>query len=532
MRRAVTAALAALLIISAAATPAAATFGDQAPDVQIVRYGADGNPSFVVGFENGSESSIRDWANASSSRTLISIDEEADTATVAAPYPHVTGGMFRLDGWVPDIHTGQQLDDLSYITSVAVNHRLAYAEPVSSLATESEFPAPQKVGYTSLNDPERPTAGISFANDTGETTMGEVRGMLGVNQVLGNASGLTGAVVDTGCNVAEPHGRIFGNGTEGSTLRISNASASFLGSGVKTVNESGYDVLSDPNGHGTWTAAALAANPQGTMHDGMAPNATLLCLKALDKDGQGSTSDIAQAIRYAADEGAQVISLSLGSPIYSTAIADAVKYAIDKGSVVLVAAGNSRASRSPGIATPGDVDGVITVGATNYSEQGVDAVGSAYFSQVGPDPSTTDGAAAQSEGASVDVVAPGMSVTARVATTDGYVENSTLSGTSMATPEVAGAVLRAMGANQTLADASPQTVLEAVRSSARPAKNLAAVEAGHGMFNAANLANGTTPATSQEVSMTDPAKQRNQFYKAAYNAAGGPLAGLASRVGA
>jgi len=130
------------------------------------------------------------------------------------------------------------------------------------------------------------------------------------------------------------------------------------------------------------------------------------------------------------------------------------------------------------------------------------------------------------------VVAPGMKTVARTPTEDGFVQNSTLSGTSMATPEVASGILLAMASNSTLASANVSTVHDAVASSARPTPNMAAAEAGNGMFAADNLADGTQPETSQSESMNDPAQQRQEYYEAASSAAGGWLANVASRAGA
>ncbi len=144
--------------------------------------------------------------------------------------------------------------------------------------------------------------------------------------------------------------------------------------------------MADPNGHGTHVASTIAADYNGTEHDGYAPNATILALRALDEDGSGSSADIAQAIRYGAAQDADVISLSLGSPTYSAEIVDAVENATEQGSVVVVAAGNSRQT-TRWLATPADapVDGVVSVAAANHSTNASNAaVG--YFSLAGRGP--------------------------------------------------------------------------------------------------------------------------------------------------
>jgi subtilisin family serine protease len=246
----------------------------------------------------------------------------------------------------------------------------------------------------------------------------------------------------------------------------------------------------------------------------------------MNSEGQGSTSDIATAIRYAADNGADVVSMSLGSPVYDEAVADAIEYAYDNGvSAVVVAAGNSRPQRGAGVGSPGDVPGVITVGATNGSENRTAA--SAYFSQTSG-AQATDGHVEDSE--QVDVAAPGMRTVARVPTRSGGVTNSTLSGTSMATPMVAGAVATALDANPSLGE-DHETLADSVRQSARPVPHAAAAEVGHGMMTVDNLADGVEPGLEQEEAMTDPAEQRDEFYEALSDANGGLLAGVASRFG-
>lgn len=515
-------AVASLLLV--AATPASAAFGSATPDVTVVNY--DGNPSFIVSLDDDADAvdKLNDWADSGSEREVISVNNDSRTATVAAPRGAVLLSSF--EAW-----TGLGLDGelvtLDYVESISPNYRLARAEPVSDLTTEDEFSAPT-IGITSLDDPEFATEGVAFSEDANRTTMADVRDILGVSQVDADTSTQTVAVIDTGANTAD--GAVFGNGTTNSTLRIDNASMNTITGESVNVSAGDYSAISDGSGHGTWTASAIGANASGTVHDGMAPDANLLVIKALADDGSGETSNIVEAIRYAADEDADVISLSLGSPIYSEALADAVEYAQEQGSIVIVAAGNSRSTRSPGIATPGDVEGVITVGASNGS--GANSAYSAYFSQAGPDPSTTDGAGTESAGAGIDVVAPGMMTVARVPTESGGVENSTLSGTSMATPEVAGGIALARAANSSVAALSPEETLEAVQDSASPAKHMAVAEAGHGMFSASNLADGTQPEESQEDSQTDPAEQRNEWYQAASDASGGWLATVARSAGA
>ena len=110
----------------------------------------------------------------------------------------------------------------------------------------------------------------------------------------------------------------------------------------------GYDFVNDDadpyddHGHGTHVAGTISEstnNNEGAA--GIAHEATIMPLKVLSAQGWGKSADIADAIRFAADNGAQVINMSLGSSQPSDVIHKAVKYARKKGVVIVCAAGNS-----------------------------------------------------------------------------------------------------------------------------------------------------------------------------------------------
>ncbi|CDQ19163.1 thermitase Serine peptidase. MEROPS family S08A [Halobacillus karajensis] len=171
-----------------------------------------------------------------------------------------------------------------------------------------------------------------------------------------------------------------------------------------------YDPM-DLNNHGTHvagTAAAITNNGSGVA--GMAPNTSILAVRALDANGSGSLYDIADAIRYSADEGAEVINLSLGCDCDTQTLENAVNYAWNKGSVVIAAAGNDGVSTT---FEPASYDNVIAVGAVDSNNN------KASFSNYGT---------------WVDVTAPGVDIASTVPN-GGY---AYMSGTSMASPHVAG----------------------------------------------------------------------------------------------
>ncbi|GAA3945695.1 S8 family serine peptidase [Actinoplanes auranticolor] len=276
--------------------------------------------------------------------------------------------------------------------------------------------------------------------------------------------GVTVAVVDTGVDASHPD----------------------LAGQVLT----GYDVITDTtgtatdeNGHGTHVAGTIAAatgNSAGV--SAVAPYAKILPIRVLDADGTGYMSDAATGIVYAADHGATVINLSLGSTSKITAVSNAVAYARSKGVTVVASAGNSRQSGSP-TSYPAADAGVIAVAATDST----DAVAS-YSNQ----------------GSYVDVAAPGSAIY-NTYPGDRY---ATMSGTSMAAPHVA-AVAALLKAYRTAL--TPDQIEAALSTSAKdlgPAGKDS--DYGHGRIDAlaalaaVTVPTTTTPATTAPTMTTPP----------------------------
>jgi subtilisin family serine protease len=123
---------------------------------------------------------------------------------------------------------------------------------------------------------------------------------------------------------------------------------------------------SDDNGHGTMAAGIAAARTDNaTGIAGTCWRCRILPVKVLDAEGTGSHSQIANGIVWAADQGAHVISMSLGSPSASTVLANAVAYAESKGAVVVAAAGNAGSTTK---AYPAAYPSVIGVAASTSSD--------------------------------------------------------------------------------------------------------------------------------------------------------------------
>jgi len=181
----------------------------------------------------------------------------------------------------------------------------------------------------------------------------------------------------------------------------------------------------DGHGHGTHITGSLAAvgGQDGLGIWGVAPQTSVLSYKVVSDNGRGYSDDISRGIRLAADQGANIISLSLGSTIPSVDELDAIRYAIEKGVLVIAAAGNF-GPNSDTIAYPAGHPEVMAVAALDQNETVT------YFSGRG----LTDGDDAVVSARELEVSAPGRSV---ISTNrdNGY---RTMSGTSMAAPHIAG----------------------------------------------------------------------------------------------
>lgn len=209
----------------------------------------------------------------------------------------------------------------------------------------------------------------------------------------------------------------------------------------------GYDFVSndsfadDGNGHGTHVAGTIAGANDGFGVTGVAYNAQIMPIRVLDNNGSGYTSDVIEGIRYAADNGANVINLSLGGGGHSQAMDDAIAYATSLGSVVVMAAGNSGGS-SPDYPAAHAINYGLAVGAVDQSGN------MANFSNLAGD-------------VVLDyVTAPGVNI---YSSTPGNNYDS-FNGTSMATPHVAGAAALLLGHDPNLSAATVEDLLTGTAS--------------------------------------------------------------------
>ncbi|MGN9810213.1 S8 family serine peptidase [Micromonospora sp. BQ11] len=241
------------------------------------------------------------------------------------------------------------------------------------------------------------------------------------------------------------------------------------------------EYVDDYNGHGTHVASTIAGT--GAASDGkergVAPGARLHIAKVLDSDGRGQESFILAGMEWAArQEKARIINMSLGGG--GTDGTDPMSVAVDTlsaetGALFVVAAGNDGPRT---IGTPGTADSALTVGAVD----GTDTL--AGFSSQGP---RTDG------GLKPEISAPGVDIlAARSQLVRGSGLYRSMSGTSMATPHVAGAAALLAAAHP---DWTGPRLKEALVSSAKATPAYTPYQAGGGRLDAAAAVRATVFAT-------------------------------------
>ncbi|ODV37529.1 S8 family serine peptidase [Microcystis aeruginosa] len=260
--------------------------------------------------------------------------------------------------------------------------------------------------------------------------------------------GVTVAVIDSGVDISHQDlsnniwrntGEIAGNGIDDD----GNGYTDDVYGWNFGVGQNNNNVLpgtsSSGQGHGTHVAGTIAAANNGIGMTGVAYNSRIMAIRMGDVDSQGrftNGGNLAQAIRYAVDNGARVINMSLGWTD-STALRDALAYAASRNVITVSAAGNSSLS-SPGTPAYYATQYGLSVGAVNSNR-----TIASFSNRAGTNSSMQH------------VMAPGVNVYSTVPG-NGY---ASYSGTSMAAPHVAGVVALMLGANPNLTHAQVRSIL-------------------------------------------------------------------------
>jgi len=172
----------------------------------------------------------------------------------------------------------------------------------------------------------------------------------------------------------------------------------------------------DLNGHGTQVSSIIAGTGHGIGIMGIAPKSKIMPIKAFDEFGNGEVQNIVLGIRWAADNGANIINLSFGSIDFDISLKEAIIYAQSKGCLIIAATGNHQEGQSSDILFPASLPGVIAVGAMNKDYE------SASFSNYGEN---------------LSLIAPGTEIIADNSS-NSFSSFVIRDGTSKATPFVSG----------------------------------------------------------------------------------------------
>lgn len=349
-------------------------------------------------------------------KVVIDQQDSISDADKSALY-HELASKFPSFSWEPSALESETKIEVATVDPDQVNDVIDYLSSDSRIQhVEPEY-VMTAYGLVNLASPNDPLYDKQWNMKTidAETAWGYTQG-----------AGVTVAVVDTGidCSLED----------------LSGTSCSY-GLNVFT---GGMDSKDDQS-HGSHCAGTIAQTTNnGLGVAGVAQNVSLLAVKVLSGSGSGSDQGVADGIRWAADHGAQVISLSLGGPGKSKTMEDAVRHAIDDKHVVVVAAAGNGSGRGP-IGYPAAIPGVIAVSATNEENK------EAHFTDRGPE---------------VFIGAPGTNIVQQTicgtGRDNGCPNYASYSGTSMACPNVAAqsALLISQGVT------NPEAVKSRLKSSA------------------------------------------------------------------
>lgn len=252
------------------------------------------------------------------------------------------------------------------------------------------------------------------------------------------------AVLDTGCQ--RDHVDFEGDIEQGHNPTSGNSVAFYQGKIRQTKNKNKRRKLqgkinkvlanvTDVDGHGTHCTGIITANNNTIGIVGVAPKAAVLPIKVLGDNGSGSFRDVIQGINHAVALKADVISMSLGSSSGMPELQQAIRRAYNKGIPVICAAGNAGTTT---LDYPAKYTETIAVGALDRNNL------RASFSQMGPN---------------LDFMAPGVDI---ISTIPGN-RYASMSGTSMATPWLAGMVALMIAKHRTHGGRTPINNVEDVR---------------------------------------------------------------------
>ncbi|MFF8408363.1 S8 family serine peptidase [Streptomyces omiyaensis] len=407
------------------ATAAAAPDTFRGPAASVTVTLVTGDRVTLTGLDGGRRTVTVDRAKGATGAVRTRVTDGRITVVPDEARRHLDSGaldprLFDVTGLVEQGLT----DTLPLIVTYGGNARAAHGAPrgtetvralpsVGGAAVTATDPAAFWQAFTGKTGAARSAAPAKvWLDGRVEAAMAESNAQIGTPAAW--EAGLTGkgvkvAVLDTGVDAGHPDlaGRIA-------------ESKSFI---------EGQEVA-DRDGHGTHVTSTVGGSGAGSdgKEKGVAPGATLAVGKVLGDEGSGTESQIIAGMEWAAkDIDAKIVSMSLGSREGSDGtdpMAQAVNtLSAETGALFVIAAGNSGAPGS--IGSPGAADSALTVGAVDSADE------AAYFTSKGP--------RYRDQALKPDLSAPGVGIlAARSQLTEGTGLYTSMNGTSMATPHVAG----------------------------------------------------------------------------------------------
>ena len=397
------------------------------------------------------------------SRLIVGLSGESNAGLQVARMASMSATIVKtfstINAAVVELGTAyEDIDDA--ISAFESQSWVRYAEPDYVLHTTETIP----------DDPQFSSLwGMHNTGQTGGTIDADIDAPEAWDRFTGSSTVVIASIdtgvdynhVDLAANMWVNPGEIAGDG-------IDNDGNGFIDDihGIDTLNSDSDPY--DDNRHGTHTSGTFGGDGNnGIGVAGVNWDVQIMALKFLGAGGSGSTSDAVEAIEYMTmmkrDYGINIVASnnSWGGGSYSTALIDAIQASNDEGIMFVASAGNSsrNTDSSPSYPASYNLDGIISVAATDHNDA------KASFSNYGA--------------VSVDLGAPGVNT---LSTTPGNTYTS-LDGTSMAAPHVAGAVAMLSAANPS---ASLAEIKDAILTSSDPVPALAGITVSGGRLNLYN----------------------------------------------
>jgi subtilisin family serine protease len=391
--------IALLVVLALAATAAPATGGPQKDSISSPSRPDFGRPESIAEFVAAArQARARGEFRAAPGRLIVKFSSDAAArATARRRDWRVLDSLLGDGSVVLKVPRGSSVR--AFARAVRSRAKVAYAEPDFPMRALGHTGEEHDWGYDIMN--------VQAAYESGATGDGVIVAIVD--------SGVDYLHEDLDDNIWTNPGEIPANGIddEGNGFVDDVRGYDFQGNFFTSLDPDNDPM--DDLGHGTHVAGIVAAEDNGIGVIGVAPDATIMPVRVLDDVGAGWASQIAKGIRYAVDNGADVINMSLGGYFFSSLMRDAVEYAHDNDVTVVAAAGNEFIYSLESF--PAGYPSVISVAAAERESLGETKT---WWSNWG----------------NVDFLAPGEEVLSTIP--DG--NYARFSGTSMASPQVAGAV--------------------------------------------------------------------------------------------